>query len=235
MKKIFTAISVLLPLALCTLGSQASAQTRASQYPKMYSEAPQVLVVMPPQNNSGVTGADNAVLGTIYRCLVEKGYDVVSPMITHDYFIKAGKSASDYGSSLSELKDKFGADACVFTEIKSLSKSYKFTTCAMRMYIRSTKTGDILYDRTLELEQEATKSSVRRYRHSSSILGSVLADAADAARATYKNESSDINYTSRVAAETILEDLRCGKHQSSYGKDGDKDVREQNRSKETIY
>jgi|GEM_PF-6520959 len=239
MKKIFMAISVALPLIFLSISPEASAQTRSSQYPKMYSEAPQVLVVMPPTNASAESGADNAVYGTIFRCLTEKGYTVIPTPMSSDYFRSVGKTASDYQGSLDEIREKFGADACVFTEIQSLEWGLKTLSSKVRMYIRSAKTGEILYDRTVDVEAEATKRTYTPNTKSKSLLGSIIGmvakDAYRTTRAAIKNDNSSVNLASREAVQYILEDLRCGKNSTLYGKDGSKEVREQTMSREIMY
>jgi len=137
------AISVALPLIFCQSAPRHRPRHAHHSIPKMYSEAPQVLVVMPPTNASAESGADNAVYGTIFRCLTEKGYTVIPTPMSSDYFRSVGKTASDYQGSLDEIREKFGADACVFTEIQSLEWGLKTLSSKVRMYIRSAKTGPV--------------------------------------------------------------------------------------------
>ena len=141
----FLAIFVLL------LSSCAQKITRGEQYPKMYEEKPLSIVVMPPINQTNHAEAKDYFYTTLYSPLCEKGYYVFSPMMTMELF--QTESAYDaemfMEGDLSKFRNVLGADAAMFTIIKSWKRNNigGLLTAGVEYILRSTKTGDILYKR----------------------------------------------------------------------------------------
>ena len=125
--------------------------TRADQYPKMYEEQPVSIVVMPPINQTNHVEAKDFFYTTLYAPLCEKGYYVFSPMMTMEMF--QSESAYDaerfIDADLSQFRNVLGADAAMFTIIKSWQRSQigGSLTAGVEYILRSTKTGETLYHR----------------------------------------------------------------------------------------
>jgi hypothetical protein len=146
MKKIF--IIGITALLLC---SCAQPITREEQYPKMYAEKPLSIVIMPPINQTEHVEAKDYFYTTLYSPLCEKGYYVYSPMLTMEMF----QSESAYDAELfiegdlSQFRNVLGADAAMFTIIKSWKRNTLGgkLTAGVIFILRSTKTGEIIYQR----------------------------------------------------------------------------------------
>ena len=125
--------------------------TREEQYPKMYAEKPLSIVIMPPINQTEHVEAKDYFYTTLYSPLCEKGYYVYSPMLTMEMF----QSESAYDAELfiegdlSQFRNVLGADAAMFTIIKSWKRNTLGgkLTAGVIFILRSTKTGEIIYQR----------------------------------------------------------------------------------------
>lgn len=144
-KYIFILMSMLL------MSSCAEQITRGAQYPKMYEEKPLTIAVMPPINQTEHVEAKEYFYTTLYAPLCEKGYYVYSPMMTMELF--QSESAYDaelfIESDLSQFRKVLGADAAMFTIIKSWKRNNVGgkLTAGVEYILRSTKTGETLYKR----------------------------------------------------------------------------------------
>lgn len=146
MKKVIIFIITAMMMVSC-----AQQITRGQQYPKMYEEKPLTIVVMPPINQTQHVEAKDYFYTTLYSPLCEKGYYVYSPMLTMEMF--QSESAYDaelfIDGDLSQFRNVLGADAAMFTIIKSWKRSNigGSLTAGVVYTLRSTKTGEILYQR----------------------------------------------------------------------------------------
>ena len=139
---------IILGLVAVMMSSCAEQITRSVQYPKMYEERPVSIVVMPPINQTNHVEAKDFFYTTLYTPICEKGYYVFSPMMTMEMF----QSESAYDSEqfierdLSQFRNVLGADAAMFTIIKSWSRSNLggTLTVGVEYILRSTKTGQTL-------------------------------------------------------------------------------------------
>lgn len=138
-------------MALMLASCASSSLTREVRYPKMYEEKPTSIVVMPPINRTTHVDAKDFFYTTMYTPLCEKGYYVFSPMLTMEMF----QSESAYDAemflegSLTQFRNVLGADAAMFTIIKSWSRSNigGSLTVEVEYILRSCVTGQTLYQR----------------------------------------------------------------------------------------
>lgn len=148
MKNYIAIALVALMMASC---GASSSLTREARYPKMYAEKPTSIVVMPPINRTNHVDAKDFFYTTMYMPLCEKGYYVFSPMLTMEMF--QAESAYDAENflegSLTQFRNVLGADAAMFTIIKSWSRSNigGSLTVEVEYILRSTVTGETLYQR----------------------------------------------------------------------------------------
>jgi len=125
--------------------------TKDTQYAKMYEEKPVSIVVMPPINQTQHVEAKDYFYTTMYMPLCEMGYYVFSPTLTMEMF----QSESAYDAEqfiegdLSQFRNVLGADAAMFTIIKSWKRNNVGgkLTVGVEYILRSTKTGETLYKR----------------------------------------------------------------------------------------
>ena len=143
-------ILALTALLLASCGA-SNTLTRGSQYPKMYEEHPLSIVVMPPINQTNHAEAKDYFYTTLYAPLCEKGYYVYSPMMTMEMFqTESAYDAEQFiEGNLSKFREVLGADAAMFTTIKSWKRNNLGgnITAGVEYLLRSTKTGETLYKR----------------------------------------------------------------------------------------
>ncbi len=195
----------LLTLSSCTV----SRVTRGTQYAKLYDEQPVTMLVMPPINNTSYVDAKEYLYTSISRPLAEAGYYVISPLLAMD--ILKAESAYDaelfVDAPLTKFKDFFGADAVVFSEINDWTKKGFGIQTTIRYFIKSTKTGEILFDRSCQLYLDLSVDS-----GSNSALGALL----DLAASAINTAATDHIVAARKANYYIFKDIPRGKYHPQF-------------------
>lgn len=192
------------------MSSCAKQVTRIAQYPKMYEEKPLSIVVMPPINQTNFVEAKDYFYTTLYAPLCEKGYYVYSPMMTMEMF--QAESAYDaeqfIDADLSQFRNVLGADAAIFTIIKSWKRSKigGKLTAGIEYILRSTKTGETLYKREGLISVDTRVNSGQ----------GGLVDLAATAIAT---AATDKVVAGRRCTVFVLSDMPEGKYGTKYDKD----------------
>lgn len=188
--------------------------TRGSQYARLYEENPITLLVMPPINNTTNVEAKEFLYTSISRPLTEAGYYVVSPMLAMEVF----KAESAYDAELfvdaplTQFQKFFGADAVVFSEILSWTKKGFGIETTLRYFIKSTHTGEILFDRTCELFLDLEVHS-----DSNSALDQLVSFAVSA----INTATTEHIVAARKANYYIFRDIPRGKYSPEFMKDKD--------------
>jgi len=206
-------IFVLMALLLCSCASQQTA-TRDERYPKMYEEKPLSIVVMPPINQTNHVEAKDFFYTTLYAPLCEKGYYVYSPMMTMEMF--QAESAYDaemfIENDLSQFRNVLGADAAMFTIIKSWSRNNLGgkLTVGVEYILRSTKTGETLYQR---------EGLVSVDKSISSSGGGLFGALVDLAATAVSTATTDNVVAGRACTTFVLSDMPEGKYGLMYDKD----------------
>ena len=140
---------IIMAVTALLMTSCAQQITRGDQYAKMYEEKPMAIVVMPPINQTTHVEAKDYFYTTLYTPLCEKGYYVYSPMLTMDMFqTESAYDAEQFiEADLSQFRNILGADAAIFTIIKSWKRNNLggTLTAGVEYIMRSTKTGETLY------------------------------------------------------------------------------------------
>ncbi|MBR1632657.1 MAG: DUF799 family lipoprotein [Bacteroidales bacterium] len=210
MKKLFYILSAALLTASCA--TIAPEITRESQYPRMYEERPLSLLVMPPINNTSFVEAKDLLYTSISKPLAEAGYYVISPFLAMD--ILRAESAYDaelfVAASLTPFKNYFGADAVVFSEINSWTKRGFGIDTNIRYFIRSTTSGEIIFDRSCDLYLDLSVDSGQ------SGLFAALVELAASAIVTASTEHIT---AARKANVFIFSDLPRGRYSPDYDLD----------------
>lgn len=209
---------ILTTLALSSCG--VSNLTRSSLYPKMYEEKPVTLLVMPPINNTANVEAKELLYTSISRPLAEAGYYVISPSLAMD--VLRQESAYDaelfIDRPLRQFHDFFGADAVVFSIIDSWAKQGIGINTKIRYLIKSTRTDEVLFDRTCDLYLDLSVHSSSRDKDGNTSFLGVLIDLAAGALNTALTDQIE---AARKANYYIFEDLPVGKYDNLYLKDQD--------------
>ena len=201
---------LILALVTALLSSCAERITRAEQYPKMYEEKPLSIVVMPPINETNHAEAKDYFYTTLYAPLCEKGYYVFSPMMTMDMF--QTESAYDaelfIDRDLSQFRNILGADAAMFTKIKSWKRNNVGgkLTVGVEYILRSTKTGETLYQREGLIKVDRSKST------GLGLIANLVATAISTA-------TTDNVVAGRACTVYVLSDMPEGQYGTMYEQD----------------
>lgn len=210
MKKQFIIISAAMLLVSCS-----ASNTRLSMYPKMYEEKPTTIVIMPPINQTNTVEAKEYFYTTMYIPLCEKGYYVFSPYLTMEML----QSESAYDSELfleadlTTFRDALGADAAMFTIIKSWKKNafVGSITVGIEYVLRSTITGETLFQREglISVSTQVNSGS-----------GTLIGLAIDRIATAINTAATEKVVAGRVCNAYVLTDLPVGKYDANYGLDG---------------
>lgn len=209
MKKIIPVL--LMAAALCSCGT-ANRITRESQYAAMYENMPLTILVMPPINNTSNVEAKDLLYTSISRPLAEAGYYVISPLLAMD--ILKAESAYDaelfIDKPLTMIRDYFGADAVVFSQIDTWTKRGFGIDTKIRYMIKSTTTDEILFDRSCDLYLDLQENSGGH---------SMLSVLVDLAVSAINTATTDHIVAARRANYYIFSDIPRGKYSPQYMQD----------------
>lgn len=201
---------IILGLVTLFMSSCAEQVTRLAQYPKMYEEKPLTIAVMPPINQTNFVEAKDYFYTTLYAPLCEKGYYVYSPMMTMEMF--QSESAYDaeqfIEADLSQFRNVLGADAAMFTIIKSWKRNKVGgkLTAGVEYILRSTKTGETIYKREGLISVDTSVNSG---------FGSLVSLAATA----IKTAVTDKVVAGRRCTAFVLSDMPEGKYGTKFNQD----------------
>lgn len=196
------------------MSSCAQQITRLEQYPKMYEEKPLSIAVMPPINQTNHVEAKDYFYTTLYAPLCEKGYYVFSPMMTMEMF----QSESAYDAEqfiegdLSQFREILGADAAMFTIIKSWKRNNVGgkLTVDIEYILRSTKTGETLFQHEGEIKVDTSVNT-----GGGGLFGSLL----DLAATALNTATTDKVVAGRKCTVYVLSDMPEGQYGTMYDKD----------------
>lgn len=200
---------------LCALLFSSCAQTitRGNQYAKMYEDQPTSIVVMPPINQTNFVEAKDYFYTTMHMPLCEKGYYVYSPYLTMEMF----QTESAYDSEmflegdLTTFKNVLGADAAMFTIIKSWKRNNVGgkLTVGVEYILRSTKTGETIYKREGLIKVDTSVNS------GSGGLGALV----DLVATAVNTALTDKVIAGRRCTAFVLSDMPEGKYSPLFEKD----------------
>lgn len=222
MKNYFIITIMAILLASC---AQGVGVTRGVQYAQMYEEKPASIVIMPPINQTNSVEAKEFFYTTMYMPLTEKGYYVFSPYLTMEML----QSESAYDSEmfiegdLGTFKNVLGADAAIFTIIKSWDRNslLGYLTVGVEYILRSTTTGETLYHREGLIQVDTSVNG-----GGGGLVGSLVNMAATA----INTAMTDKVVAGRRCTAFVLSDMPVGKYDANFLKDsevlaGDKYIR----------
>ena len=201
---------------LCALLFSSCAQTitRGNQYAKMYEDQPTSIVVMPPINQTNFVEAKDYFYTTMHMPLCEKGYYVYSPYLTMEMFQQ--ESAYDaelfLEGDLTPFRNVLDADAAMFTIIKDWRRNNLGgkLTVKIEYILRSTKTGQILYNKEGEIKVDTSIDAGGG--GGLGLLVNMVATAINTA-------VTDKVVAGRKCNAFVLSDMPSGKYSALYEKD----------------
>ena len=168
---------------------------------------------MPPINQTQHVEAKDYFYTTLYAPLCEKGYYVYSPMMTMELF--QSESAYDaeqfIEADLSQFRNVLGADAAMFTIIKSWKRNNVGgkLTAGVEYILRSTKTGETLYKREGLIKVDTS------VKGGGGLFGAVISLAATA----ISTAATDKVIAGRKCTVFVLSDMPEGRYGTNYDKD----------------
>ena len=196
---------------VCSCGT-TNLVTRESQYAAMYNDMPVTILVMPPINNTSNVEAKDLLYTSISRPLAEAGYYVISPLLAMD--ILKAESAYDaelfIDKPLTAFKDYFGADAVVFSQIDDWAKKGFGIETKIRYIIKSTTSGEVLFDRSCDLYLDLQQNSGGN---------SWISTLVDLAVSAISTATTDHIAAARKANYFIFRDIPRGKYDPMYLQD----------------
>lgn len=187
--------------------------TLSQQYPKMYEEKPLTIAIMPPINQTTHAEAKDFFYTTLYMPLSEKGYYVYSPYLTMEMFQQ--ESAYDaelfLEKDLTAFRNVLGADAVMFTVIKNWERVNigGMLKVKIEYILRSTKTGETLYNREGDITVDTSISS------GAGGLGLLV----DLVATAINTAATDKVIAGRKCNTFVLSDMPAGKYSPLYEKD----------------
>lgn len=207
--------NILLAVISLLLVSCSQKITRDMQYPKMYEEKPVSIVIMPPINQTQHVEAKDYFYTTMFAPLCEKGYYVFSPLLTMELF--QSESAYDaeqfIEADLSQFRNVLGADAAMFTIIKSWKRNNigGKLTVDVEYILRSTKTNETLYRREGNIKVDTSVSGGG---------GGVFGALVNLAATAISTATTDKVIAGKRCTAYVLSDMPVGKYDTElYGKD----------------
>ena len=208
MKNILILLITAMAVVSCT-----TTKTLGEQYPAMYDEKPVTIAIMPPINQTTHAEAKDYFYTTLYQPLCEKGYYVYSPYLTMEMFQQESAYDAEHflQGDLTAFRNVLGADAAMFTIIKSWKRSNigGRLTVDVEYILRSTKTGQTLYTREGNIKVD---TSVSGGSGGFGALVGLLATAINTA-------TTDKVIAGRKCNAFVLSDLPAGKYSELYEKD----------------
>lgn len=200
-------------VAASMLASCAPTITRGVQYPQMYAEKPVTIVVMPPINQTNFVEAKDYFYTTMYMPLCEKGYYAFSPNLMMSVLQEQSAYDSEMfiEGDLSTFKTALGADAAMFTVIKSWKRANALgkITAGVEYILRSTKTGQTLYQREGLITLDTSINA----------FGGGIGMLVNIAATTIATAATDKVEAGRVCTQYVLSDMPEGRYGANYDKD----------------
>ena len=217
MKRVFFIIIICLSVFI----TSCTSYTRGIQYPKFYEEKPVSIMVMPPINNTTNVEAKELLYTSISYPLIEAGYYVVSPHLSMEIL----KAESSYdaevfiNNDISVFRQDFGADAVIFSVIDMWEKKGLGIETKIKYIVKSTKTNNILFERTCDLYLNLQQNSGSN---------SVYSQVADLAVSIITTMVTDHIVAARKCNNYIFSDIPRGKYSPDYMRDKEFQASEKN-------
>lgn len=185
---------LLLCFTLLVLAGCATPVEKQIAFPKMYTEKPKSIVVLPPINTSTAADASIYYSTTIAKPLSDQGYYVLPIEITQAMLQEGGviDGAQLKDLDFHKLAELFGADAALSVTIREWNKSYTIIA------------GGLTVDLAFELTSLKTGDSLWQYRHritvdtsgdqNAGLIGALIGTAIRTAMADYVPIAEQVNY-----------------------------------------
>lgn len=209
-------MTISLGMVLVLLQGCSTTTTKGDSFPKMYSEKPESILILPPMNETTAAEAKSYYSTTIETPFAYQGYYIFPNELTSEILKQEGIYDSEllYNTPLTKFNEFFGADAVLFTRIKKWDVSYAVIasslTVSLEAEIKSTKTSETLWQYSGTLKQDLTSQN-----SSGGIAGLVVAMVATAINTTL----ADYTKYAQVLNGRIISSAPYGVYHPNYMKD----------------
>ena len=212
----FIAPAFLIVATLIMSGCAPKYVTKGEEFPKMYSESPRSLLVLPPMNQSTDAEAKDYYMTTIEQPFALMGYYVFPVEMVSDIMKQEGVYDTEllYQMPVNKFQEYFGADAVLFTHIKMWNVSY--------MVIASKLTVSI------DAEVVSTKTSEQLWKYTGTVIvdlsggnsgGSIIGLVAQAVATAINTAAADYVKYAHIANDRLIYTLPAGPYHELYQKD----------------
>jgi len=213
--KILKILSVVMAVAYLA-GCGPARETRIKMFPKMYSESPQSILILPPINTSTAANAKEYYSTTIQEPLAYKGYYVYPYEVTSEILKQEGIYDAELLTNvpLKKFNEYFGADAVLFTKITKWDLKYIVIggnlTIQIEAKLKSTKTDQEIwkYTGTVVVDLSGGNSG----GGIGGLIAKAIVTAVNAAIVDYVPHARRANYYA-------LSSMPVGKYHKKYRKD----------------
>jgi len=190
--------------------------TKLAEFPLMYEEQPESILILPPMNESTAADAKEYYSTTIQEPLAFSGYYTFPYPVTADILKMEGIYDSELlvNMPLAKFKEYFGADAVLFTTIKKWDLSYMVLasklTISIDCKLKSTISDQTLWKYTgtvvVDLSGGDTGGGV------AGLIAKAIITAVNSAMADYVPYARQANYRA-------LASMPLGKYHGQHNKD----------------
>lgn len=217
MKRPYVSIAILAILSFVLLSGCGITRTRREMYPLMYAKAPASVLILPPVNNSSNLEAKEYFACSLSEAVGRQGYYVFPVEAVFNVLRDEGLYETETlgPAVLANLRDYFGADAVLHTEIEYWEKVWLLTSGTLyiraRYHLISTQTGEVLWNFRSETE-------VKLESQSDKLVWAMVESAIKTAVEDYFPHARTNNI------KTMKDALPAGKYHPRYMVDGDDKV-----------
>jgi hypothetical protein len=185
--------------------------------PKMYSDHPTTILVLPPINKSTAADAKEYYATTVAEPLTNSGYYVFPMEVVYDILQQEGLFDTEtmINVPVQKYKEFFGADAVLYVTIEQWDTKYFVTAGSVTVKaiceLKSTVSGDVLwfYDEAVEVNTSGDSGGATG-------LAGLLAKAISTA---IKTATQSYIPLARNASEKMFLAMPFGKYHKQYNQD----------------
>jgi hypothetical protein len=142
--------------------------TKEEFAPKMYTESPKSILILPPINKTTAADAKEYYTTTVAEPLTNSGYYVFPMEVVYDILQQEGLSDAETMLDVPthKFKEFFGADAVLYVTLLKWNTQYFITSGSVTVQaaceLKSTTTGEVLwyYDEEVVVSTEGTNAGM---------------------------------------------------------------------------
>lgn len=220
------------------LGGCAAHVSKEEFAPKMYTDHPTSILVLPPINKSTAADAKEYYATTVAEPLTNNGYYVFPMEVVYDILQQEGLFDTEtmYNIPVEKFREFFGADAVLYVTILDWNTKYFLTSGSVNVKIacelRSTTSGEVIwfYDDEVSVNTSGESGGATGL---AGLLVAAVTTAIKTATQSYIEPARDVS-------KQVFLAMPAGKYHPDFNKDQKKSIEkkkslnEQQPKKETI-